>query len=200
MSVFIYSVYGSSPSSALLMIIRINPIHSVPFPIIVFGCAAVLFTTPHIDFIGPVSLMVYVGAIAVLSPFVVTMPDIKRIERDPTTYVPVGGFICMPLAMQSIYLFFSAGEMHSPEGGSICEASSFEAHVNADESRTKHFVAMAGIMLYTDFAVVLILSCLTLSMAPVGSICLTNTATGYSPRRQDNQVTRNNMVLNPHIQ
>ena len=79
--------------SVLLMVLCTSPIHSVLFFILIFFCSSLVFTLLHSDFIGLLFLMVYVGAIAVLFIFVVMMLNIKRIERDATTYLLVGGFI-----------------------------------------------------------------------------------------------------------
>jgi NADH-quinone oxidoreductase subunit J len=199
MSLFIYCVYGLLLFSALLMILCINPIHAVLFFILVFCCAALLFTLLHIDFIGLVFLMVYVGAIAVLFIFVVMMLNIKRIERDTTTYLLIGGLICLLLFIQLLYLFFSGNNMHSPHGVVFGDVLLFDVLTNNDELLTKHFVLLAGMLLFSDLAVIIIFSCITLLVALVGSIYLTNSATGYSLRRQDNQVSRNNKLFNLHI-
>ena len=75
------------------MVLCTSPIHSVLFFILIFFCSSLVFTLLHSDFIGLLFLMVYVGAIAVLFVFVVMMLNIKRVERDNTTYLLIGGFI-----------------------------------------------------------------------------------------------------------
>lgn len=157
-----------------------------------------LFTLLHIDFIGLVFLMVYVGAIAVLFIFVIMMLNIKRIERDNTTYLLIGGFICVLFFTQLLYLLLSSGHMHSPGGVLFGDLFLFDSLTNNDEMLTKYFVRLAGALLFSNFAVVLIFSSVTLLVALIGSIYLTNTATGYSLRRQDNQASRTNKLFNLH--
>jgi len=199
MGFIITCVYGILLFSALLMILCINPIHSVLFFILVFFSASMLFTLLHIDFLGLVFLMIYVGAIAVLFIFVVMMLNIKRIERDTTTYLLIGGFICFLFLIQFAYLLLSVGQSHSNSGTLFRDSLLFDVLVNSDELLVNHFVELAGLLLFTDLAIILIFSGITLLVALVGSIHLTNTATGYARRRQDNQLSRNSKLLNLHI-
>jgi NADH-quinone oxidoreductase subunit J len=153
----------------------------------------------HVDFIGLVFLMVYVGAIAVLFLFVVMMLNIKRIERDNTTYVLIGGFIFLLFSIQLIYVLCSSYAMYVPENIMLCDTLTFEYLTNKDEFVTKYIVVLLGIEIFSKYAIVLIFSGITLLIALIGSIFLTNMTGGYSLRRQDNQISRNNKLLNLHI-
>jgi NADH:ubiquinone oxidoreductase subunit 6 (subunit J) len=191
--------YGILLFAAILMVIRRSPIHAVSLFILISSCASAIFTPPHVDFIGSLFPMVYVGAIAVLSIFVVMMLNIKRIERDNTTHMLLGGFILSPFTLQLVYLLMSPYATSSPHNVIISDTLLFDHQTNNDEFVTKYVVQPLGIVLSTKYNMELILTGVTLLVAPIGSIFSTNMTTGYARRRQHNQLTRNNKLFNPHI-
>jgi NADH-quinone oxidoreductase subunit J len=195
----IYSISCGMIISSLLMILCINPIHSVLFFIIVFFCASILFTLLHVDFIGLVFLMVYVGAIAVLFVFVVMMLNIRKIERDNTTYLLIGGVICFLFSIQLCYQWMNAIPSYTNTTTVLSDTLLFDSFTNNDELLTKYFVQVLGILLFNNYGITLLFSGITLLVALVGAIYLTNTTTGYSMRIQNNQLLRNNKLLNLHI-
>lgn len=199
MSNVLFLVYGILLFSAISMVLCINPIHSVLFFIMIFFCASVIFTLLHADFIGLVFLMVYVGAIAVLFIFVVMMLDIKRMERDNTTYLLIGGFISILFSVQLLYIFFSTYTVHSPINMLFCNTLMYDYLTNNDEFITKHLVILLGIYIFSDHYIVLIFSGITLLVSLIGSVYLTNTKTGYSVRRQYNQIIRKPFLYNTHL-
>jgi NADH-quinone oxidoreductase subunit J len=199
MDAILLSMYGLLIFAAVLMVICLNPIHAVIFFILVFFSASMIFTMLHVDFIGLVFLMVYVGAIAVLFIFVVMMLNIKRMERDSTTYVIVGGSIFILFTIQLIYVQCSSYVMYAPDNLMFCDTMTFDYFTNSDEFLTRYVVTLLGVEIFTRYAIVLIFSGITLLIALIGSIFLTNMTSGYSQRRQDNQLVRNNKLLNLHI-
>jgi NADH-quinone oxidoreductase subunit J len=181
------------------MLLCVNPIHSVLCFICIFICASSIFTLLHSDFIGLIFLMVYVGAIAVLFIFVVMMLNIKRIERDNTTYLLVGSSIFILFSIQLFFIFFTSYTMHSPRNSMFCHSFYYDYLTNNDEFVNKHLVHLIGVSIFYHHSIVLILSGVTLLIALIGSVYLTNTKSGYSLRRQDNQFNRNATILNVHI-
>jgi NADH-quinone oxidoreductase subunit J len=198
MSYLLFIIYGVLFFSVVSMVLCVNPIHSVLFFIVVFFCASLVFTLLHADFIGLIFLMVYVGAIAVLFIFVVMMLNIKRIERDATTYLLVGGFISCLFSLQLIYLFFSTYTIHSPTNVEFSNAFMYDYLTNNDEFVTKYLVQLIGIYIFSEHYVVLVFSGVTLLVSLIGSVYLTNTKTGYSVRRQDSQLSRKPFLMNVH--
>ena len=93
--------------SALMVIISNNPIHSVLFLVLVFVCISGAFFLLHVEFIGIIFLMIYVGAISVLFLFVVMMLNIKITEMNETIlrYLPIG-FVVGLIFLAEILLLF----------------------------------------------------------------------------------------------
>jgi NADH-quinone oxidoreductase subunit J len=180
------------------MVLCINPIHSVIFFIMIFFCASVIFTLLHVDFIGIIFLMVYVGAIAVLFLFVVMMLNIRRMERDNTTYLLIGGFISFLFFFQLTYTLILSNTTDLSNNIFSTMDYGFDSFQNKDELSTKYAIQLLGIQLFSKYYILVILSGLILLIALIGSVYLTNMKTGYSVRRQDNQLNRNAFLLNVH--
>jgi NADH-quinone oxidoreductase subunit J len=64
--------------SAILMITRRNPIHSVMFMLLLFFHIAGLFVLLNAEFLAAVQLIVYAGAILILYLFVVMLLNVDR--------------------------------------------------------------------------------------------------------------------------
>jgi len=64
--------------SALLMITRRNPVHSVLFMLLLFFHIAGLFVMLNAEFLAAVQLIVYAGAILILYLFVVMLLNVDR--------------------------------------------------------------------------------------------------------------------------
>ncbi len=181
------------------MVLCINPIHSVIFFIFVFFFSSILLTFLHADFIGLVFIMIYVGAIAVLFIFVVMMLNVKRIERDSTTYLLVGGFFCMLFLSQLCYICMLAATDTMSYNMLFSDLLCIHNIINSDELLTKYFVQLVGLLLFYNYSVALLFSGITLLIALIGAIYLTNTTIGYSTHSVDNSTTRNCKLFNVHI-
>jgi NADH-quinone oxidoreductase subunit J len=177
------------------MVLCTSPIHSVLFFILIFFCSSLVFTLLHSDFIGLLFLMVYVGAIAVLFVFVVMMLNIKRVERDNTTYLLVGGFISFIFSMQLVYVAMSSLTILYPTNVLFNNTLLYDSLMHRDEFMTKYFVQMLGYCIFILHPVVLFFSGVTLLVSLIGSIYLTNTKSGYSRRSQYNQLFRNSKLF-----
>lgn len=199
MTLLVLALYSLCIFSAVSMLLCVNPIHSVLCFILIFFSASSVFTLLHSDFIGLIFLMVYVGAIAVLFIFVVMMLNIKRIERDNTTYLLIGGFISFLFFIQLFIIFFTSHTIHSPKNTLFCDTLFYDYLANNDEFSQKYLVYIIGFSLFNNHSVVLIFSGVTLLIALIGSVYLTNVKTGYSLRRQDNQLNRNSYIYNLHV-
>jgi NADH-quinone oxidoreductase subunit J len=64
--------------SALLVITRRNPVHSVMFMLLLFFHIAGVFVLLHAEFIAAVQLIVYAGAILILYLFVVMLLNVDK--------------------------------------------------------------------------------------------------------------------------
>jgi NADH:ubiquinone oxidoreductase subunit 6 (subunit J) len=195
----LFSLYSLSIFSVVCMILCVNPIHSVLCFIFLFFRASSVSTLLHSDSIGLIFPMVYVGAIAVLSIFVVMMLNIKRIERDNTTYPLIGGFISILFTVQLFHLFLNSYTIHSPSNTVFYSSFAYDYLTNNDEFVKKYLVQLIGVSIFYHHSIISIFSGVTLPIALIGSVYPTNFKTGYSLRRQDNQFNRNAAVYNIHI-
>src|SRR5271154_1272764 len=89
-------------SSALMVVVSRNPVHSVLFLILAFFNAAALFVMLGAEFVAMILVIVYVGAVAVLFLFVVMMLDINFavIREGFMKYMPVGALIGVILLVE----------------------------------------------------------------------------------------------------
>lgn len=69
--------------SAVLMITRRNPVHSVLFMLLLFFHIAGLFVLLNAEFLAAVQLIVYAGAILILYLFVVMLLNVDRESAAP---------------------------------------------------------------------------------------------------------------------
>lgn len=70
-------------ASAVLMITRRNPVHSVMFMLLLFFHIAGLFVLLNAEFLAAVQLIVYAGAILILYLFVVMLLNVDRESAAP---------------------------------------------------------------------------------------------------------------------
>ena len=90
------AVFAALAISSSIMVVRANnPVYSVLYLILVFVNVSGILILQGLDFFAMIFLVVYVGAIAVLFLFVVTMLNIKVEEKQESMlrYLPVGGGI-----------------------------------------------------------------------------------------------------------
>src|SRR5271155_3783342 len=94
-AIFFYLFAGVCIASAIMVIAARNPVHSVLFLILAFVNAAGLFVLLGAEFLAMILIVVYVGAVAVLSLFVVMMLDVDfaELRQGFLNYLPVGGLI-----------------------------------------------------------------------------------------------------------
>src|SRR3989337_4576201 len=81
--------------SAILMITRRNPIHSVMFMLLLFFHIAGVFVLLNAEFLAAVQLIVYAGAILILYLFVVMLLNVdkERSAKRANRYWPlIAGF------------------------------------------------------------------------------------------------------------
>ncbi len=182
------------------MLLSINPINAVLFLISVFFSASLIFILMNIDFLGLIFLIVYVGAIAVLFLFIVMMLNIKRIENDKTTYLLLGSVIILILSIELIYMVVYQSINYMPFSILIETDNFLFNDLNyTDSLNKKYMIQRIGILIFIKHPIYLITAGLTLLVAMVGSIYLTNFKKGYSMRRQYNQLSRNQYLYTAYI-
>ncbi len=157
-------------ASSLAVISARNTIHAVFFLILDFVSVSCLFIMMGAEYLGMLTLIVYVGAVAVLFLFVVIMLNVNYsdLKSGFLNYLPFGGFI-------GIILIIEIGLMIGTWKYRDSFIKTSEIKINNDLSNTEAI----GNVLYTEYLHYFQISGLILLVAMIGAILLTY-------RRKDN--------------
>ena len=168
-------------ASSLMVISSKNTVHAVFFLILDFVSISCLFIMLGAEFLGMITLIVYVGAVAVLFLFVVMMIniDFAQLKTGFLEYMPFGLLVGLVILLELGMMF--ATWKYKPEF--IKAQSSNNVIISNTES--------LGKVIYTDYIYFFQLSGLILLVAMIGAIVLTFRRKD-SLRRQDitTQVSR----------
>ncbi len=145
--------------SAVLMITRRNPIHSVLLMLLLFFHIAGVFVLLNAEFLAAVQLIVYAGAILILYLFVVMLLNVdkERSAKRANRYWPVMAGFGIVIASEIVLLIVrgtfavDAGLLMKPGFGSV----------NA-----------LGVELYTNYLVPFEIASLILLVGLVGAVML----------------------------
>ena len=157
-------------ASSLAVISAKNTIHAVFFLILDFVSVSCLFIMMGAEYLGMLTLIVYVGAVAVLFLFVVMMLNVNYsdLKSGFLSYLPFGGLI-------GIVLIIEIGLMIGTWKYRDTFIKTSEIKINSDLSNTEAI----GNVLYTEYLHYFQISGLILLVAMIGAILLTY-------RRKDN--------------
>nr|YP_009531814.1 NADH dehydrogenase subunit 6 [Leiosporoceros dussii]AXZ70968.1 NADH dehydrogenase subunit 6 [Leiosporoceros dussii] len=169
----LFSVLSSIALVSGVMVIRAkNPVHSVLFLILVFRNTSGLLVLLGLDFFAMIFLVVHVGAIAVLSPFVVMMLNIKiaEIHENVWRYLPVGGIIGPILLLE---IFFIVDNDYIPILPTKLSTTYLTYTVYAGKIQSWTNLETLGNLLYTTYFILFLFSSFILLIAMIGAIVLT---------------------------
>ena len=157
-------------ASSLAVISAKNTIHAVFFLILDFVSVSCLFIMMGAEYLGMLTLIVYVGAVAVLFLFVVMMLNVNYsdLKSGFLSYLPFGGLI-------GIVLIIEIGLMIGTWKYRDTFIKTSEIKINSNLSNTEAI----GNVLYTEYLHYFQISGLILLVAMIGAILLTY-------RRKDN--------------
>ena len=157
-------------ASSLAVISAKNTIHAVFFLILDFVSVSCLFIMMGAEYLGMLTLIVYVGAVAVLFLFVVMMLNVNYsdLKSGFLSYLPFGGLI-------GIVLIIEIGLMIGTWNYRDTFIKTSEIKINSNLSNTEAI----GNVLYTEYLHYFQISGLILLVAMIGAILLTY-------RRKDN--------------
>lgn len=191
--------YTTAIISAILMVSCINPINAVLFLIMVFISIAMIFLTINLEFLALIFIIIYVGAIAVLFLFIVMMINIKKIEKDNSTYLTIGLIVFFLLSIQTCLLLLNNFFEYT---SILNNNSNFLEYIkinNLDESLRISLLKNIGIILFALRPFLIFLAGLILLMAMIGSIYLTNIKRGFSMKKQFNQLSKDYKIHHVNI-
>ena len=157
-------------ASSLAVISARNTIHAVFFLILDFVSVSCLFIMMGAEYLGMLTLIVYVGAVAVLFLFVVMMLNVNYsdLKSGFLSYLPFGGLI-------GIVLIIEIGLMIGTWNYRDTFIKTSEIKINSKLSNTEAI----GNVLYTEYLHYFQISGVILLVAMIGAILLTY-------RRKDN--------------
>ena len=151
-------------TSSLMVISSKNTVHAVFFLILDFVSISCLFIMMGAEYLGMLTLIVYVGAVAVLFLFVVMMLNVnfKNVRAGFLSYVPFGALI-------GLVILTEIGMMIGTWKYKDVFIKTSEIKINTNVSNTEAI----GNVLYTDFLHYFQISGLILLVAIIGAILLT---------------------------
>lgn len=166
----------------VVMCLSASPVQSVIFLILSFCCATIILFMFHVEFIGLIFIIIYVGAIAVLFLFVIMMlnvknQDTKENNEDNYTFDTVISSIIVGTALIPSIFFYKF--LYYSQYGSY-EEKSFLVFLETDINSEVTFlvdellnIEVIGQVLFNNYMLCVLLAGIILLVALVGSIVLT---------------------------
>ena len=151
-------------TSSIAVISSKNTVHAVFFLILDFVSISCLFIMMGAEYLGMLTLIVYVGAVAVLFLFVVMMLNVnfRELKAGFLSYLPFGSLI-------GVVLLIELGMMIGTWKYKDLFIKTSEIKINDNLSNTEAI----GNVLYTDFVQYFQISGMILLVAMIGAILLT---------------------------
>nr|QXT43872.1 NADH dehydrogenase subunit 6 [Craspedacusta sowerbii] len=151
--------------AGVMVVLSINPIHSVFWLTLTFILTAMLFITLNIDFVALMLVIVYVGAIAILFLFVIMMLDVLRFREslEISQLIPATLLIGMGF-------FINLWWLNQEQLFKLPDLAPFQEW---DFVHDTNIELIARIM-YTDLWIPFLLASIILLVAMIGAIVLTH--------------------------
>ena len=165
-SLFFYFFSFIAVFSSVMVISSRNTVYSVFFLILVFVNISVLFIMIGAEFLGMITLIVYVGAVAVLFLFVVMMLNVtdqgssKNLKKKLFSNISVGSIIGIIIFLELLVVI--GGWKYKENFVSL-------SNINLSKDNTQAI----GNVLYTEYIHLFQLSGMILLVAMIGAITLT---------------------------
>lgn len=163
-NIFLIFIKYSIIVSALTVIISHNPINSILSLIITFLLCSILLLYLNITFFSILIFIVYIGAIAVSSPFATMLVNV----RITKTYVSLFEYIPITMTMVILYpmtLYYNL------DNDNIIE---YNYYINWNNILNhKENIELIGLVLYTWFSIPLVIAGFVSFMGLVGAILTT---------------------------
>lgn len=164
------------------MCLSSSPVQSVIFLILSFCCAAIILFMFHVEFIGLIFIIIYVGAIAVLFLFVIMMLNVKNDgvkENNESSYTFDTVISSIVIGACFVPSFFIYKYIYYLQYGSYKDKS-FLIFLEVESNSEFVFlidellnIEIIGQVLFNYYIVCVLLAGIILLIALVGSIVLT---------------------------
>lgn len=164
-TVLFYFFAGAAVISALMLVMRKNPVTSAVSLIITFISFAGLYILLNAHFIAAIQILVYAGAIMVLFLFVIMLLDLKR-EEDFLSMLKAQKFFGIALAVIVLAEVFAA--ISSINGMLLTRGIYSAENIVGAGGNTK----VIGRLLFTDFILPFEVTSILLLVAIIGAVYL----------------------------
>ncbi len=160
--------------TATLVLLAKNPIHAILFLVFLFILTGIWFILLNSEFLAFLIFIVYVGAISVLFLFILMMLSIrlKNLKENIIKYIPISLWVFYVLIYISLNSFYKS---YSTEQESFVEYHLINYYYNDFMVKpiASTNVHVIGLLLYTFFYYLFIMSSIVLLIAMLGAISLT---------------------------
>jgi NADH-quinone oxidoreductase subunit J len=165
LSLFFYSICLAGLVFAILVIVSVNPVHSVLFLVLSFFNFSIVLFLLGLEFIPILLIIIYVGAIAILFLFVVMMLDIKlsHKNKDVIKFLPFLYFSSLSVFILEVV---TTKFIHLNDPTLI-----YGTWFNSIDNNTN--IDILGKVLFVDYYLYVLLSGIILLLALIGSVVLT---------------------------
>jgi NADH-quinone oxidoreductase subunit J len=165
LSLFFYSICLAGLVFAVLVIVSVNPVHSVLFLVLSFFNFSIILFLLGVEFVPILLIIIYVGAIAILFLFVVMMLDIKlsHKNKDIIKFLPFLYFSSLCIFILEI---ITTKFVHLNDPTLI-----YGTWFNSIDNNTN--IDIFGKILFVDYYLYVLLSGIILLLALIGSVVLT---------------------------
>lgn len=151
-------------TSSIMIIISINPIHSVFWLVLTFINSSGLLIFLGFDFIALMLVIIYIGAITIIFLFVIMMLDVIQINitQNINISTPLIIIITINSILYVYYLLDSNNLSYYFNSSNLVWDFEMYSHINT-----------LGLLFYTDYYYSFILISILLLVAMIGAIVLT---------------------------
>jgi NADH-quinone oxidoreductase subunit J len=165
LSLFFYSICVAGLIFAVLVIVSVNPVHSVLFLVLTFFNFSIILFLLGLEFIPILLIIIYVGAIAILFLFVVMMLDIKLSHKNKNIikFLPFLYFSSFCILILEI-ITTKVIHLNNP---TLIYGTWFKFIDNNTN------IDILGKVLFVDYYLYVLLSGIVLLLALIGSVTLT---------------------------
>lgn len=164
-------------SCALLTFLNDNTVYSILFLILTFLFSALLLFLLQCDFLAFIFLIIYVGAVAILFLFVISLLDIENftIISSLKNDIPILLIFFLVFIFEILYSFFNFFEIDLSTllVLNFLPTTYYLDWLNINESFTN--INLFGCVLYSKFFLFVLISGFILLIAILGSVALTTT-------------------------
>lgn len=191
----VYLICAILLSSASMVIISKNPLHSVLFLVTSFLSSSILLFLFENEFLALFFLIIYLGAIAILFLFVVMMLDIKfRDLQTSRLYLPMGVLIGTTVLIETYMAFKKVFSMNT--NTVVRDHNLYLNWYNNLDALPDIYVF--GQVFYTHYVLQILIAGLILYLAVIGVAFLTvRSASDRGEKRQQSlfrQLSRKNTL------